>query len=80
MFKQFDTHYTESYAEVALDLYLERCKLRHALAFCQFRKILPKAKLGDLKEMFEDRKDYMQRIMVKVDNLNKMVKKGEKVP
>ena len=39
-----------------LSLYLARCKYRHALAFLQFRKLLPKAKLHDLMELFNDRK------------------------
>ena len=63
-----------------MEQYLERCKLRHALAFCQFRKILPGAKLSDLKEMFEDRKDYIQRVLSKVSSITKAAKKGIPVP
>jgi hypothetical protein len=52
-----------------LILYLERCKYHHSLAFVQFRRILPNAKLNDLTEMFQNRKDYMLRYLEKVQNM-----------
>ena len=57
--------------DVVLELYLERCKYRHALAFCQFRKILPNAKLSDLQEMFDGRKSYMIRLLDVVKSLTR---------
>jgi hypothetical protein len=48
--------YKGEYTDKLLILYLERCKFIQALAFLQFRKVLPDAKLSDLMEIFNDRK------------------------
>jgi hypothetical protein len=56
LLKNWDTNYNSEYAAKLLSLYLDRCKFRHALAFIQFRKILPDAKLSDLRDIFIDRK------------------------
>ena len=42
-----------------LHQYLERCKTKHALAFMQFRKLLPNPKLQELIEIFKDRKSFL---------------------
>ena len=42
--------------DALLKLYMERCKFKHNLVFMQFRKLLPKAKLHDLMEIFHARK------------------------
>ena len=78
--KQLDTNYKADYAEKLCALYLERCKFRHALAFTQFRKILPDAKLSDLKEMFTDRTEYLNKYWNMVKALQKDYKKGISVP
>jgi len=52
-----------------MELYLDRCKHRHALAFLQFRRILPKAKLHDLMEIFQDRKKYQTKLHAKMQEL-----------
>ena len=57
--------YNTKYAEKLLNLYMEKCKLRQSLAFAQFRKILPKAKISDLREMFCERKEYITSIVDK---------------
>ena len=51
-----------------LKIYLHKCKFKHAFAFLQFRKILPNAKLMDLRELFNDRKEMLlksQRTILK---------------
>ena len=72
--------YNSKYADKLLNLYMEKCKLRHALAFAQFRKILPKAKISDLREMFLERLDYIIRNVDKCQELQKSHKKGEEIP
>jgi hypothetical protein len=49
-----------------LECYLDRCKFVNAFAFIQFRKLLPKAELHSLKEIFRGRKDFILRVMGKV--------------
>jgi hypothetical protein len=61
-------------------MYLDRCKLRHSFAFCQFRKLCPYANISDLREIFDDRKDYMEKLLGYVKKVGKEVKKGEKIP
>jgi hypothetical protein len=39
--------------EKLLKGYISRCKLKHSLAFFQFRKLLTGAKLTEIKELFE---------------------------
>ena len=72
--------FNKEYAEKVLMMYLERCKLRHSFAFCQFRKLLPDAKLSDLREIFDDRKDYIIKLLSYIKILRKEVKKGGKIP
>ena len=45
-----------------LKLYIQRCKFKHSLAFMQFRKLLPGAKLSDIMEIFVDRKEHLLKI------------------
>ena len=52
-------------AETLLLLYMNRCKLKHALAFFQFRKLLPEAPLHELKDIFNDRTKDLMKILVK---------------
>ena len=49
-----------------LRAYLERCKFIHALVFLQFRRLLPGAPITSIKEMFEDRQEYLLKILDKV--------------
>jgi len=72
--------FNRDYAEKVLVMYLDRCKLRHSFAFCQFRKMLPGAKFSDLREIFDDRKEYMEKLLAYVKVLTKKVKKGETIP
>ena len=55
-------------------MYLDRCKLRHSFAFCQFRKLCPYANISDLREIFDDRKDYMEKLLGYVKKVGKEVK------
>ena len=62
-----------------LKLYLERCKFKHTLVFMQFRKLLPKAKLHDLMEIFHSRKDFFLNMLAKSEflvNKQSCLKKG----
>ena len=43
--------------KLLLTCYLDRCKFIHSFAFLQFRKLKPDAKLTDLKEIFDIRKE-----------------------
>jgi hypothetical protein len=52
IFERFSELYDEELADKVLMMYMTRTKNRHALAFLQFRATLPKAKIGDIKEMF----------------------------
>jgi len=54
-----------------LQCYLDRCKFINAFAFIQFRKLLPKAQLHSLLEIFRGRKDFILRVMNKVRALHK---------
>ena len=42
-----------------LKLYLCRCKYKNALAFLQFRRLLPEPKIDELLEIFENRKSHL---------------------
>jgi hypothetical protein len=72
--------FNKEYADKVLQMYLERCKLRHSFAFCQFRKLCPNAKISDLRDIFDDRKEYMTRLLTWVKILSKKVKKGGTIP
>ena len=52
-----------------LTVYTERCKYKHGMAFMQFRKMLPDAKLTDLMEVFKERKNLLLKIMKKIAKL-----------
>ena len=61
--KLFDKgNYDERLADKLLILYLARCKHKHALAFMQYRKTLPNAKLTDIQEIFNERKELLRRL------------------
>jgi hypothetical protein len=55
--------------DLTLKMYLERCKFVHALVFLQFRRLIPCAPITAIKEMFEDRKEYLLMILDKVKEL-----------
>lgn len=59
--------------------FIEKCKFKHALAFLQFRNLLPSAKLTDIMEIFVDRKNYQVKILDKTKELQKMQRKGESI-
>jgi hypothetical protein len=59
----WDKNYNPEFAKRLMKAYLERCKFKHALAFIQFRKILPDAKLTALQDIFADRLDYIKKVM-----------------
>ena len=44
--------------DLLLTLYIERCKFKHTMVFIQFRKLLPEPKLHDLREIFDQRKEF----------------------
>ena len=44
-----------------IKLYLERCKLKHSLAFMQFRTFLPGADVQEINENFEGRQKFFIR-------------------
>ena len=64
---------------------MERCKLKHSLAFFQFRKLLPKAKLHDLMPLFNGRKNFLLEIMgtfkeqIKINEVQKVIDTASKV-
>jgi hypothetical protein len=60
--------------------YAERCKFKHALAFLQFRRKIPDAKLTQLLEIFEDRKKYIELVVKKIELLRQMKVKGQQIP
>ena len=68
MLKEWSQNFNEEYLDIIVQIYLEKCKLRYSLAFIQFRKILPKAKVSYLKEVFTDRVQYIERL-IKVNNV-----------
>jgi len=52
--------------------YIERCKLKHSLAFFQFRKKLPNADKIEIKKIFDGRRDHLNKVFfVAHDELNK---------
>jgi hypothetical protein len=55
--------------DALLKLYMERCKFKHTLVFIQFRKLLPKAKLHDLMEIFHSRKAFFLDMIAKSEFL-----------
>jgi hypothetical protein len=48
--KQFESH-KQKYADTLLEHYYKRCNSLHKLAFCQFRKSLPNARVSELREI-----------------------------
>ena len=42
-----------------LHLYLLRCKFVHSLAYLQYRRRMPDAKLHDIMAIFKKRKDFL---------------------
>jgi hypothetical protein len=65
--------------DALLKLYMERCKFKHNLVFMQFRKLLPKAKLHDLMEIFHARKAFFLDTIAKAEllvNKQSCLKKG----
>jgi hypothetical protein len=51
-----------------LTFYIQRCKYKHSLAFMQFRKLLPGAKICDIMEIFNDRKEHLLKIAQRVQS------------
>jgi hypothetical protein len=47
---------------------MRRCKYIHTLVFIQFRRILPDAKLHDLKEIFKVRKNFLLRELERAED------------
>jgi hypothetical protein len=43
--KQYVKNYNSGLAEILLVKYLERCRDKNSLAFMQFRRLLPEAKI-----------------------------------
>jgi uncharacterized C2H2 Zn-finger protein len=70
LLKKIDQNKTDKgLGKKLLRLYLDRCKFKHALAFMQFRRILPDAAVDQLKEIFNDRKEYIKRVNKKVSDM-----------
>ena len=57
-----------------LHLYLDRCKLRHALAWMEYRKMLKNAEIDKIQLVFEDRKAFLLSLLKKIQ---KYLKKKE---
>lgn len=59
--------------------------MKQSLAFFQFRKLLPKAKLHDLMPLFNGRKNYLLEIMgtfkeqIKINEVKKVIDDASKV-
>lgn len=53
--------------------YMQRCSLKHALAFFQFRTHLPDAEMDDLEEIFCDRQEWLANLL---KGIEKKLKKG----
>lgn len=72
-------NYNSHFADRLLTRYLLKCKMRHELAFYQYRRNFPGAKLGDLQEMFRGTKKHINDIIeISVDlNLQNSDKKGK---
>jgi len=62
LLKKLKKNYNLAFAEKLMKLYLDRCKVRHALAFFQFRRMIPGCHFQDLMNIFFDRKEYMIKI------------------
>ena len=68
-----------------LYLYLDRCKFKHTLAFFQFRRLKLKVEdqdvLSDLIEIFQDRRDYLSKILAKLNSKVKrdVTKRGKHI-
>ena len=73
LLKQFDCH-KQKYADALLEHYYRKCSSLHKLAFCQFRKVLPNARLAELREIVINRKALIKRVLDKVDELRKQEK------
>ena len=56
-----------------LKMYLEKCKLIHALAFFQYRSMLVDQDTQAIVDIFKNRVDHNIRILRKVDT---MIQKG----
>jgi hypothetical protein len=54
-----------------LALYMQRCKFKHTIVFMQFRKLLPKAKLHCLIDIFKSRKEFFVKMVNKAIALTK---------
>jgi len=54
-----------------LELFLERCNCWHSLAFFQHRRNKEGAKLEELEEIFEDRRNTMLVVLKKVGEIMK---------
>jgi len=67
--------------EVLLQHYITRAKLKHTLAFLQFRKLLPDAKMQQIQDSFIDKKEYFIRYFDNVCSAwrNKTESQAEKV-
>ena len=73
-------YYDAPLAEKMLTHYLSRCKDRHRMAFYQFRKMLPKAKVTCLSETFYSNheraeKGYATCVKLVKDGKKKITKK-----
>lgn len=53
----------ETLKDRLLYLWMERCKLKHSMAFFQYRKMLPNPKLHDLMPLFNEKKEFLLQIM-----------------
>jgi len=80
LFDNFSELYDEDLADKLLMMYFTRTKNKHALAFLQFRATLPKAKLTEIKEMFDDRAEYYKLINAKKMEMFELLKAGQPIP
>jgi hypothetical protein len=56
-------------ANKLLSLFIDKCRFHHALAFIQSRSTLPDSDLEELKEIFNTRKAYIKKVLLKVTEL-----------
>jgi hypothetical protein len=62
MLKQFYT-INKDLEKKLLFLFNARCKLKHSMCFFQFRSLLPDPNEYDLRDIFENRKSFLIRVL-----------------
>ncbi len=66
--KQLKNNFNYEYADKLLDLYMERCKEKHRLAFYQFLRIIKAIDTDELDTSFINGKRRMQKVSFVIAN------------